>query len=84
VLQLNSVRSPSKELAVALDVGTDNEALLKDELYIASISPEYVLLLTARQSGLPERSYPWQALRRLLGEVRRISEETPAEVLAAF
>lgn len=32
------VISPSKALAVTLDVGTNNEDLLKDDLYLVSLS----------------------------------------------
>jgi len=69
---------------VVLDVGTDNEALLKDELYIVSIGPRDIVSLTRSYSGLREGATPRQVLRRVPGKVRRTSQEAPAEVLASF
>lgn len=49
--------NPSKALSVTLDVGTDNESLLNDRLYVVcsfQISVSYCLLIGQSRDGLQE------------------------------
>lgn len=64
---------PSKALSVTLDVGTDNEDLLSDKLYVVSrFSRPAVLLCQCidQDSGLVTKTCSWRRIRQIRRQVR--------------
>lgn len=58
---------PSKTMAVTLDVGTDNESLLDDHLYVVSIRPAFWKCSTLKRlQGWPNRRVRGEAYDRFV------------------